>query len=66
MRKLEAKGFLRHEEKDRTFTYQATVTRAQVRKSLLADLVDRVFDGSTELVVNGLVEHKRLSRGEPN
>jgi BlaI family penicillinase repressor len=64
MRKLEAKGYLRHEERDRTFTYRAIVTRAQVRKSLLADLVDRVFDGSAELVVNGLVEHRRLSRAE--
>jgi len=64
MRKLEAKGYLKHEEKDRTFTYRAVLTRAQVRKSLLADLVDRVFDGSAELVVSGLIEHRRLSRVE--
>lgn len=64
MRKLEAKGYLKHEENDRTFIYRAIVSRAQVRKSLLADLVDRVFDGSAELVVNGLVEHKRLTRAE--
>ena len=64
MRKLEAKGYLRHEERDRTFTYRALVTRAQVRKSLLADLVDRVFDGSAEQVVSGLIEHRRLSRAE--
>jgi len=64
MRKLDAKGYLRHEERDRTFVYHAIVSRAQVRRSLLTDLVDRVFDGSAELVVNGLMEHKRLTRAE--
>ena len=64
MRKLEAKGYLRHELDDRTFIYRATVSSAQVRKGLLADLVDRVFDGSAQLVVSGLLDRKKLSEKE--
>ena len=53
MRKLEMKGYLTHTVRERTYVYQSTITREQVRKSFLGDLVDRVFDGSALLVVSG-------------
>jgi len=64
MRKLEAKGYLEHEAQDRTYVYRATITEEHVRKSLLADLVDRVFDGSVELVTAALINHKKLTAEE--
>ena len=64
MRKLEFKGYLAHKVDERTFVYRPTITRAQVRKSLLAELVDQVFDGSIPLVVCGLIDRKPLSEKE--
>ena len=64
MRKLEIKGYLAHKIDERTYVYSATITRAQVRKSLLAQLVDQVFDGSSALVVCGLIDRKPLSEKE--
>lgn len=64
MRKLEAKGYLAHDLDDRTFVYRAVISRERVRHSAIADLVDRVFDGSAQLLVSGLMDYKRLSAQE--
>ena len=64
MRKLEAKGYLEHDVDERTYVYQPTISRDEVRQSLLADLVDRVFDGSARLVVCGLMDQKKISVNE--
>ena len=64
MRKLEAKGYLEHEVDDRTYVYQATVSRQEVRQSLLADLLERVFEGSPSLLVNSLVEQNKVTEDE--
>jgi len=61
MRKLEAKGYLEHEVHERTYVYQATVSRQEVRQSLLSDLLERVFEGSPALLVNSLVEQNQVS-----
>jgi BlaI family penicillinase repressor len=64
MRKLEAKGYLRHEVDGRTYVYRPTITRRLVRHSMLGDLLDRLFDGSPELLVSSLIEQKRISGEE--
>ena len=64
MRKLEAKGYLEHEVDERTYVYRATVSRQEVRQSLLADLLERVFEGSPSLLVNSLVEQDKVTDEE--
>ena len=64
MRKLEAKGYLKHEVDDRTYVYQATVSRRAVRQSVLGDLLDRLFEGSPSLLLSSLVEQDRISEEE--
>ena len=64
MRKLEAKGYLEHDVDDRTYVYRPTISQSDVRKSLLGDMLDRVFDGSAPLVVSGLLDQKKLSKKE--
>ena len=44
MRKLEAKGYLEHEVDERTYIYRATISRQEVRQSLLADLLYTILD----------------------
>jgi predicted transcriptional regulator len=42
MRKLEAKGYLVHAVQDRTYVYRATISRHDVRQSLLGDARTRL------------------------
>ncbi len=64
MRKLEAKGYLEHEVDERTYVYRPTITRRSVRHSMLGDLLDRLFEGSPQLLVSSLIEQKRVSDKE--
>jgi BlaI family penicillinase repressor len=64
MRKLEAKGYLVHEVQDRTYVYRATISRHEVRQSMLGDLLERVFEGSPALLLSSLVEHSRVTDRE--
>jgi predicted transcriptional regulator len=64
MRKLEAKGYLEHRVDERTFVYQPTISRQDVRHGMLRDLLDRVFGGSPTALVNSLVEQNRVTDQE--
>jgi BlaI family penicillinase repressor len=64
MRKLEAKGYLEHQVSDRTYVYRATISRQTARRSLLGDLLERVFEGSPSLLISSLVEQNRVTEEE--
>jgi len=64
MRKLEEKGFLEHETRGRAYVYRAKVPRREVRRGLLGQLVDRLFDGSPGLLVTSLVEEEMMDEEE--
>jgi predicted transcriptional regulator len=42
------KGYLKRQMTDRAFIYQAAVTRESVQRGMMADLVERLFEGSSE------------------
>ena len=64
MRKLEGKGYLEHDVRDRTFVYRASIDQQDVRRNILGDLVQRLFDGSPSLLVNSLLEQGNISNEE--
>jgi BlaI family transcriptional regulator, penicillinase repressor len=64
MRKLEAKGFLEHSVHDRKYVYRAVIDQQRVRRSVIRDLVERLFDGSPALLVSSLLEQQGVSDGE--
>ena len=64
MRKLEAKGYLAHETRDRAFVYRPVLEKGEARRNLLGALVDRLFGGSPAQLVNSLVEDGRVSAAE--
>ena len=64
MRKLEQKGYLAHEVQDRTYVYHATVGRQEVRRGMLGDLLERVFEDSPALLLTSLMERRRISEQE--
>ena len=64
MRKLEAKGYLKHEVDGRTYVYLPLISQQAVRQGVLGDLVERLFEGSTSLLLTSLVEQNRISENE--
>ena len=64
MRKLEAKGYLKHEVDSRTYVYRPAISQQAVRQGVLGDLVERLFEGSTSLLLTSLVEQNRISENE--
>ena len=64
LRKMEARGLVRHHEDGRRFIYEAAVTEAVVTRTMSDDLVDRLFGGSLADAVSHLLEHRDVSRRE--
>ncbi len=64
MRKLENKGYLTHKVAGRAYVYRATISRRSTSRTLLGDLLDRLFDGSPQLLVSSLIEQRRISAKE--
>ena len=55
------KGKVRRVLKDRAYIYRPAVSRTDAAKTALRDLIDRMFSGSAENLVMGLVETKELT-----
>lgn len=67
VRILEQKGYAKHEpnpEGGRAHVYKAAVAETKVRRRHVADLVDRLFGGSTQGLVTGLIDDESLSRDD--
>lgn len=64
LRTLEEKGFVRHEEEGKAHRYTPLVARERAGKSALSRLVDKLFEGSPELLLTQLVSDRRLSSQE--
>jgi predicted transcriptional regulator len=64
MRKIEAKGYLEHDVDNRTYVYRSTISQNVARRSILGDILDRLFDGSPALLLNSLVEQNQVSKEE--
>jgi len=64
LRTLEEKGFLTHEEESRKYVYRPLVSEEKVTGTMLKDLLDRVFDGSRELLLTRLFELGQVDEDE--
>jgi len=68
LRHLEKKGFLTHhvDEDDfrKSYIYRPLVQRDEVSKSMLQDILERLFDGSRELLLNYLFEDEEIDLEE--
>jgi predicted transcriptional regulator len=59
LRKMEDKGVVAHRAEGRQFVYRPTVTQAEVRQSMVGELVERLFGGDARALVAHLVsEHE--------
>ena len=62
--RLEAKGWLRHDERAGGFVYRATRPRKRVVARMVRALVDRTFGGAADELVQALLHGRPLSAGE--
>lgn len=61
---LEDKGFVRHETEGRAYRYHPLVAPEEAGVSALKRIVDKIYHGSTELLLAQLVAGRRLSAEE--
>ena len=61
LRTLEAKGYVGHDEEGRGHRYYASVKQKAARKNALQHLTEKLFKGSTELLLSHLVSDQKLS-----
>ncbi|MBZ5675095.1 MAG: BlaI/MecI/CopY family transcriptional regulator [Acidobacteriia bacterium] len=64
LRRLEQKGYLRHEEKGRAYVYRAVEPARSLAARAVRQIIDSFCQGSVEELVSGMVEAKVLSKGE--
>lgn len=61
---MAGKGYVKRQKDGRSFVYQATYHEHKASKSMLQDIVDRLFGGSTTAVMQHLLETSELDDDE--
>ncbi len=64
LRKMEEKGVVAHRAEGRQFVYRATVSEDQVRRSMVGELVGRLFGGDPKALVAHLVSAHEIDADE--
>lgn len=64
MMRLEKQGFLVHHADGREFVYEPTVSRAEVGKAKVRNVLDRLFGGSLHALVSHALEAKDVAPGD--
>ena len=64
LRRLEQKGYLRHEAAGRAFLYRAVEPARNLAARAVRQIIDRLCNGSVEELVTGMVNAKVLSKAE--
>ena len=64
LRRLEQKGYLRHEAEGRAYIYRAVEPARSLAARAVRQIIDRLCKGSVEELVLGLVDAKVLSNRE--
>ena len=65
MQIMHVKGLVERDDSQRAHVYRAAVSRQRTQNRFLADMVQRLFNGSpSQLVLHALGDHPRASRAE--
>jgi predicted transcriptional regulator len=62
--KMERKGVVDHRVEGRVFVYRPTVSREDVHRTMVGDLMDRLFEGDVTALVSHLLSEQEVDRGE--
>jgi BlaI family penicillinase repressor len=63
LRRLEKRGLLAHDTRERSFVYRPLVSEQELQSDLLGDLVQRVF-GSPSTLVSRLLDEEHMPVSE--
>jgi predicted transcriptional regulator len=61
LRKLEAKGLVKHKVEGKAHRYIPRVAQKNARRTVLGRLIDKLFDGSPEQLLAHLVDDHKLT-----
>ena len=61
LRILEAKGYVAHSARGKSYLYRARIERSQAQKSAVRQFLARLFGGSAESLVLRLIEDEALT-----
>ena len=64
MNVLEGKGHLKKRLDDRAYIYRPTKTADSVRRSMVREFVDRLFDGAAQPLLVHLLKDQRFTKQE--
>jgi predicted transcriptional regulator len=64
LRKMEARGLLKHRLDARSFIYRAAVAEEAVSRGMADHLLERLFEGSLADMVRHLLSNREVSREE--
>jgi BlaI family transcriptional regulator, penicillinase repressor len=62
--RLERRGIVKHLTQARQYVYSPKVSERDVRRSMVADLTERLFDGDVAELVSHLLNARELSPGD--
>jgi BlaI family transcriptional regulator, penicillinase repressor len=62
--KMEKKGVVSHRSEGRLFIYAPEVSEAQVHRTMVADLTERLFQGDVTALVTHLLSEQEIDTGE--
>lgn len=64
MSRLEKRGVVNHETRARQFVYRALVSESEVRRSMVSELTERLFDGDVAEMMSHLLTGREISPGD--
>jgi predicted transcriptional regulator len=62
--KMERKGVVEHRVEGRVFVYRPTVSRQEVHRTMVGDLMDRLFEGDVTALVSHLLSEREVDPNE--
>lgn len=62
--RLEKRGVVDHETRARQFVYRSLVTESEVRRSMVSELTERLFDGDVAEMMSHLLTGREISPGD--
>jgi predicted transcriptional regulator len=62
--RLEKRGIVRHRTEGRLFIYTPDITEPQVRRSMVSDLTDLLFEGRPAALISHLLSDRDIRAGD--
>jgi predicted transcriptional regulator len=62
--RLEKRGIVKHRSASRQYVYYPAVSESEVRRSMVSDLAERLFDGDVAELVSHLLSEREMTAGD--